>query len=155
MRGHSECFYEAIRKIIPKLSLLPLLIWTTAYTYIVFQNLSPVLTRMTKEVDAREKELTHQVHREMLIRSLEQVKNLTPVLISGIKIFITAKQTSKLCSSCSNNRLIRTSESLKFQSGVCGLVDRVFAICIGSLVFNSQWQHMFECFVLSNRQEHP
>ena len=59
------------------------------------QNLSPVLTRMTKEVDAREKELTHQVHRDMLIRSLEQVKNLTPVLISGIKIFITAKQTSK------------------------------------------------------------
>ena len=59
------------------------------------QNLSPVLTRMTKEVDAREKELTHQVHRDLLIRSLEQVKNLTPVLISGIKIFITAKQTSK------------------------------------------------------------
>ena len=51
---------------------------------------------MTKEVDAREKELTHQVHREMLIRSLEQVKNLTPVLISGIKVFITAKQTSKI-----------------------------------------------------------
>ena len=57
------------------------------------QNLSPVLTRMTKNVDAREKELTHQVHREMLLRSLEQVKNLTPVLISGIKIFITAKQS--------------------------------------------------------------
>ena len=35
-----------------------------------------------------------QVHREMLIRSLDQVKNLTPVLISGIKIFITARQTS-------------------------------------------------------------
>ena len=64
---------------------------------ILLQNLSPVLTRMTKEVDAREKELTHQVHRDMLIRSLEQVKNLTPVLISGIKIFITAKQTSKYC----------------------------------------------------------
>lgn len=31
----------------------------------------------------------------MLVRSLEQVKNLTPVLISGIKIFITAKQSSK------------------------------------------------------------
>lgn len=61
----------------------------------IYQNLSPVLTRMTKEVDGREKELTHQVHREMLIRSLEQVKNLTPVLISGIKIYITAKQSSK------------------------------------------------------------
>ena len=60
-----------------------------------FQNLSPVLTRMTKNVDSREKELTHQVHREMLLRSLEQVKNLTPVLISGIKIFITAKQSGE------------------------------------------------------------
>ena len=46
---------------------------------------------MTKEVDAREKELTHQVHREWLIRSLEQVKQLTPVLISGIKIYVTTK----------------------------------------------------------------
>lgn len=61
----------------------------------VFQNLTPVLTRMTKEVDAREKELTHQVHREMLVRSLEQVKNLTPVLISGIKTFITVKDSGK------------------------------------------------------------
>lgn len=50
---------------------------------------------MTKEVDAREKELTHQVHREMLTRSLEQVKNLTPVLISGIKTFITVKDSGK------------------------------------------------------------
>ncbi|XP_070200655.1 vinculin-like isoform X2 [Littorina saxatilis] len=59
------------------------------------KNLSPVLTRMTKNVDSREKELTHQVHRDMLLRSLEQVKNLTPVLISGIKIFITAKQSGQ------------------------------------------------------------
>ncbi|XP_046326081.1 vinculin-like isoform X8 [Haliotis rufescens] len=62
-------------------------------TYV--KNLSPVLTKMTKEVDNREKELTHQVHRDMLVRSLEQVKNYTPVLISGVKIFITAKQTSQ------------------------------------------------------------
>ena len=47
---------------------------------------------MTKEVDNREKELTHQVHRDMLVRSLEHVKNYTPVLISGVKIYITAKQ---------------------------------------------------------------
>lgn len=50
---------------------------------------------MTKLVDGREKELTHQVHRMMLIRSLDEVKNLTPVLISGVKMYITAKQTSK------------------------------------------------------------
>ncbi|XP_025087819.1 vinculin-like isoform X10 [Pomacea canaliculata] len=68
------------------------------------KNLSPVLTRMTKNVDAREKELTHQVHRDMLLRSLEQVKNLTPVLISGIKIFITAKQSGQGLVEAQNNR---------------------------------------------------
>ncbi|XP_076450557.1 vinculin-like isoform X8 [Babylonia areolata] len=68
------------------------------------KNLSPVLTRMTKNVDSREKELTHQVHREMLLRSLEQVKNLTPVLISGIKIFITAKQSGQGLIEAQNNR---------------------------------------------------
>ncbi len=52
---------------------------------------------MTKDVDGREKELTHQVHREWLIRSLEQVKTLTPVLISGIKIFITTKTSGTYC----------------------------------------------------------
>ncbi|XP_060072376.1 vinculin-like isoform X3 [Ylistrum balloti] len=59
-------------------------------TYV--KNLSPVLTTMAKQVDGREKELTHQVHREMLCQSLDQVKNLTPVVISGIKIYITAKE---------------------------------------------------------------
>ncbi|ESN97209.1 hypothetical protein HELRODRAFT_187353 [Helobdella robusta] len=55
------------------------------------KNLSPVLTKMAKEVDSREKELTHQVHREWLQRSLNQVKQLTPALISSIKIFVTTK----------------------------------------------------------------
>ncbi|XP_013395141.1 vinculin [Lingula anatina] len=55
------------------------------------KNLSPVLTKMAKEVDLREKELTHQVHREMLVRSLEEVKALTPVLISAVKIFVSTK----------------------------------------------------------------
>ncbi|BFZ04162.1 hypothetical protein BsWGS_07200 [Bradybaena similaris] len=68
------------------------------------KNLSPVLTKMTKEVDNREKELTHQVHRDMLVRSLEQVKVLTPVLISGIKIFITASQSGLGIKEAQNNR---------------------------------------------------
>ncbi|CAG5125329.1 unnamed protein product, partial [Candidula unifasciata] len=68
------------------------------------KNLSPVLTRMTKEVDYREKELTHQIHRDMLIRSLEQVKVLTPVLISSIKIFITASQSDQGVQEAQNNR---------------------------------------------------
>ena len=50
---------------------------------------------MTKEVDSREKELTHQVHRDWLQRALHQVKHLTPVLISGIKIYITTKDAGR------------------------------------------------------------
>ena len=34
MRGHNVCFNGKIRKIIPKLSLLPLLIWSTDFNYI-------------------------------------------------------------------------------------------------------------------------
>jgi vinculin len=53
-------------------------------TYV--KNLTPILTKMTREIDQREKELTHQIHRDLLMQHLEQVKNLTPVFISSIKI---------------------------------------------------------------------
>jgi len=48
---------------------------------------------MSKEVDLRIKELTHVIHRQLLIRSLEQVKTLTPLLISSINVYITSKHT--------------------------------------------------------------
>ncbi|PSN46699.1 Vinculin [Blattella germanica] len=43
---------------------------------------------VSREVGGREKELTHQVHREILVRCLEQVKTLAPILICSMKIFI-------------------------------------------------------------------
>ncbi|XP_076339142.1 vinculin-like isoform X2 [Tachypleus tridentatus] len=52
------------------------------------KDLSPCLTKVSRDVDAREKELTHQVHREILIRCLESVKNLAPILICSMKIFV-------------------------------------------------------------------
>ncbi|XP_031788157.1 vinculin isoform X6 [Nasonia vitripennis] len=52
------------------------------------KNLSPCLSKVSREVSAREKELTHQVHREILIRCLDQVKTLAPILICSMKIFI-------------------------------------------------------------------
>uniref|UniRef100_T1J8S2 Vinculin n=1 Tax=Strigamia maritima TaxID=126957 RepID=T1J8S2_STRMM len=52
------------------------------------KDLSPCLTKVSRDVDAREKELTHQVHREILVRCLEQVKTLAPILICSMKIFI-------------------------------------------------------------------
>lgn len=45
-------------------------------------------SQVSREVGAREKELTHQVHREILVRCLEQVKTLAPILICSMKIFI-------------------------------------------------------------------
>ncbi len=50
---------------------------------------------MSKEVDLRLKELTHIIHRQLLSRSLEQVKTLTPLLISSINIYITSKHTGR------------------------------------------------------------
>ncbi|XP_059491322.1 vinculin isoform X3 [Neocloeon triangulifer] len=52
------------------------------------KDLSPCLSKVSREVGAREKELTHQVHREILVRCLEQVKTLAPILICSMKIFI-------------------------------------------------------------------
>ncbi|KAK7590064.1 hypothetical protein V9T40_001677 [Parthenolecanium corni] len=52
------------------------------------KDLSPCLSKVSREVGAREKELTHQVHREILIRCLDQVKSLAPILICSMKIFI-------------------------------------------------------------------
>lgn len=40
------------------------------------KNLSPCLSKVSKEVSAREKELTHQVHREILVRCLDQVSSV-------------------------------------------------------------------------------
>jgi vinculin len=52
------------------------------------KDLSPCLSKVSREVGAREKELTHQVHRDILIRCLDQVKTLAPILICSMKIYI-------------------------------------------------------------------
>ncbi|XP_036430592.1 vinculin a isoform X4 [Colossoma macropomum] len=55
------------------------------------KNLGPGMTKMAKMIDERQQELTHQEHRLMLINSMNTVKDLLPVLISAIKIFVTTK----------------------------------------------------------------
>lgn len=52
------------------------------------KDLSPCLSKVSREVGAREKELTHQVHSETLVRCLEQVKILAPILICSMKVYI-------------------------------------------------------------------
>ncbi|XP_051946430.1 vinculin-like isoform X2 [Xyrauchen texanus] len=57
------------------------------------KNLGPGMTKMAKMIDERQQELTHQEHRVMLVTSMNTVKELLPVLISAIKIFVTTNCT--------------------------------------------------------------
>uniref|UniRef100_A0A2R5LHL7 Vinculin n=1 Tax=Ornithodoros turicata TaxID=34597 RepID=A0A2R5LHL7_9ACAR len=69
------------------------------------KDMSPCLTKVSRDVDAREKELTHQVHREILIRCLESVKVLAPILICSMKIFVQIlAQGGKGVSEAAENR---------------------------------------------------
>uniref|UniRef100_A0A3Q3RQW0 Vinculin n=1 Tax=Mastacembelus armatus TaxID=205130 RepID=A0A3Q3RQW0_9TELE len=42
-------------------------------------------------IEERQQELTHQEHRQMLVSSMNTIKELLPVLISAIKIFVATK----------------------------------------------------------------
>ncbi len=44
--------------------------------------------QVTREVEKRIEDLTHQIHRDILSRCVEQVKTLAPILICSMKIFI-------------------------------------------------------------------
>ncbi|KAJ3610258.1 hypothetical protein NHX12_022352 [Muraenolepis orangiensis] len=55
------------------------------------KNLGPGMTKMSKMIEDRQQELTHQEHRQMLVSSMNTVKELLPVLISAIKIFVATK----------------------------------------------------------------
>ncbi|KAL3079670.1 hypothetical protein niasHS_013952 [Heterodera schachtii] len=59
------------------------------------RDITPRLTTMAKEVDGRQKELTHKVHREILIRCLDSVKILSPILVCAMKIYIQISEESQ------------------------------------------------------------
>jgi vinculin len=52
------------------------------------RDLTPWLTQMSRHIDDREKELTHVVHREILVRSMDNVKTLSPILVCAMKIYV-------------------------------------------------------------------
>ncbi|VDN12910.1 unnamed protein product [Dibothriocephalus latus] len=56
------------------------------------KNLTPCMARMIKEVDERQQELVIQSHAELLERGIAQVKRITPILISSIKLFLNTTQ---------------------------------------------------------------
>lgn len=68
------------------------------------QDLSPCLTKVSREVDYREKELTHQVHRVILSRSLESIKTLAPILICAMKIYVQLVDQRKKTDEAAENR---------------------------------------------------
>lgn len=69
------------------------------------KDLSPCLSKVSREVSAREKELTHQVHSEILVRCLEQVKILAPILICSMKVYIhIVEQGGKGAEEAAENR---------------------------------------------------
>lgn len=69
------------------------------------KDLSPCLSKVSREVGAREKELTHQVHSEILVRCLEQVKILAPILICSMKVYIhIVEQKGKGAEEAAENR---------------------------------------------------
>ena len=53
------------------------------------KNLTPGVTETCKMVDVREKDLTHQVHRDLLNKHTASVKKTLPLLISAMKAFVT------------------------------------------------------------------
>ncbi|XP_076599429.1 vinculin-like isoform X1 [Chaetodon auriga] len=57
------------------------------------KNLGPGMTKMSKMIEERQQELTHQEHRQMLVNSMNTVKELLPMLISAVKIFVATKSS--------------------------------------------------------------
>lgn len=60
------------------------------------KTLSPNLTSMIKSVEIRERELMHQAHRDILLRSVDEIRSYTNLFVNTLKIFVTAKVDGQL-----------------------------------------------------------
>ena len=69
------------------------------------KDLSPCLSKVTREVEKRVEDLTHQVHRETLSKCVDQVKTLAPILICSMKIYVQiVSQRGKGAEEAAENR---------------------------------------------------
>ncbi|VDQ11043.1 unnamed protein product [Trichobilharzia regenti] len=59
------------------------------------KRLTPCMADMIKEVHNRQEELTIQSHSALLLRGIEQVKRLTPILISSLKLYLPGAAESQ------------------------------------------------------------
>lgn len=53
-----------------------------------FKNLTPILAKMAREIDSRQKELTNLTYSELLCEHLEHAKSLISSFISSIKMVL-------------------------------------------------------------------
>lgn len=68
------------------------------------KDLTPALGKLSRDVNQRQRELTHQVHRETLLRCLDNLKQESPVLISSMKIYIQLLSSNNSTSEAAGNR---------------------------------------------------
>lgn len=72
------------------------------------KDLTPALTKVSRDVNLRQRELTHQAHREILLRCLDNLKQEAPGLISSMKTYIqllsapTARNTASTSQAIEN-----------------------------------------------------
>jgi len=59
------------------------------------KSLTPGITRVGRDVRERAEELTSQVHRDLLLGSLERATNATPQLVSSLKLFVNSSEGEK------------------------------------------------------------
>jgi vinculin len=93
---------------------------------------------MAREVDSREKELTHQIHRDLLNRHLNEVKSLTPSFISSIKIYLTIKhQTVKKSNS---NGLLQAEKNRDYViKTICDKINEIIRILQLTTYDEDEW----------------
>lgn len=72
------------------------------------KDITPALTKVARDVNQRQRELTHQVHRETLLRCLESLKQEAPVLIAAMKIYIQLLSTKNSVAEARANRDFHT-----------------------------------------------
>lgn len=72
------------------------------------KDLTPALAKVSRDVNQRQRELTHQVHRELLLRCLDNLKQEAPVLISAMKIYVQLLTTNNSIHEAAGNRNYHT-----------------------------------------------
>ncbi|TGZ59859.1 hypothetical protein CRM22_008850 [Opisthorchis felineus] len=123
------------------------------------KRLTPCMAHMIKEVDNRQEELTIQSHAALLRRGIEQLKRLTPILISSLKLHINAYQNGLPgAAECRANRDFLVSEmSDEIQEIIRGLQltetdaselfdDDLAALHVTKATFDSRLQFVEDWF---------